>query len=109
MLHSITLETNMLYIHCFRLFSIMNAKHLKQTIYSRPVLYTLLHGGSTPPTSTNQERPAYFLHKPVKSPLNTGITEKVQGFDIYNLSRQRNPLGKCIRRVLFSFLMFYIL
>jgi hypothetical protein len=39
----------------------------------------------------------------VKSPLNTGITEKVQGFDIYILARQRNPLGKYIRRVLFSF------
>ena len=53
LLHSNTTEINMLYIHCFRLLSIMNTNTHKQTIYSRYIHHTLLHGGSIPPTSTN--------------------------------------------------------
>lgn len=52
LLHSNLIETIMVYIHCFRLFSMMNANHTKQTTYSRCVLHILLDGGSTPPTST---------------------------------------------------------
>lgn len=45
----------MLYIHCFRLLSIMHANTYKLTTYSRLMLHTLVDVGSIPTTSTNEK------------------------------------------------------